>query len=86
MFKLGQEVMVKKDLVGGNRYYEPNGAGLYFSRFMERYRGKIYKITSIEIEDTYLYRLEGISDWVFSDSMFVPCYTIKGKLEEKGLI
>ena len=87
MFKVGQIVQVKKGLIGNTRYPEPNGVGLYFAFPMEEYCGNRYRIEEIEMDDTFvLYHLEGICEWVFSESMLIPVGLLMTKLEERELL
>lgn len=61
-FKVGDKVRVKENLKG-EKYY----SGLYFPNAMEKYRGKIIEIASID--DDGEYKSESTEDWVFNDSM-----------------
>ena len=87
MFKVGQTVQVKKGLIGGTRYLEPNGLELYFASPMEEYCGNRYRIEEIEIDALFvLYHLEGICEWVFSESMLIPVSPLAAKLKERELL
>lgn len=89
MFKVGQTVQVKKGLIGGTRYpAEPNGIGVHFALPMEEYCGNRYRIEEIEMDDTFvLYHLEGICEWVFSESMLIPAAgPLMTKLKERELL
>ncbi len=87
MFKVGQTVQVKKGLIGGTRYPEPNGAELYFAFQMEEYCGNRYRIEEIEIDSPLvLYHLEGICERVFSESMLIPVDSLVMKLKERELL
>ena len=77
MFKVGDFVMVREDLIGGS-YYEYNSADqdLYFAREMEKFRGNIYKVTRIVYNGPYeQYNLslgEEEREWVFNNRMLIP--------------
>lgn len=87
MFKVGQTVRVKKGLIGGTRYPEPNGSELYFAFPMEKYCGNIYRIEEIEIDGPFVfYHLEGIREWVFSESMLILASPLVTKLKERELL
>lgn len=77
-YKVGDYVMVRKDLVGGTGYNFPGSikASTYFHPLMERFRGHIYKVTEIigsVVYDGYInYRLslgDEEYEWVFNSTM-----------------
>lgn len=77
-YKVGDYVFVKKDLVGGTRYRYTDaitGEYLYFHPLMEKFRGRLYRITNIvcSFYTGYTdYRLslgEEQYEWVFNDAM-----------------
>lgn len=87
MFKVGQTVQVKKGLIGGTRFFEPNGTSLYFASQMEEYCGNRYRIEEIEIDRSLvLYHLAGIREWVFSKGMLIPVDSLMMKLKERELL
>ena len=85
-YKVGDLVMVKKDLVGGTKYNFPRSieASTYFHPLMEIFRGHIYKVTGITesvVYDGYInYRLslgDEEYDWVFNSKMLEPVNSLR---------
>lgn len=62
MFKVGDVVKVRTDLVRGSHY-----GGVYFTSDMERYRGETHEIESVTIRDNF--KLDNTSEWTFSPEM-----------------
>ena len=77
-YKVGDRVIVRKDLVGGLEYpySNPLCGKLYFASAMEKFRGKEYEIVaSLGDYGCEIYRLslgEEKSRWVFNDAMLIP--------------
>ena len=68
-YKVGDRVIVRKDLVGGLEYpySNPLCGKLYFASAMEKFRGEDYGC------ETYSLSLgEEESKWVFNDAMLIP--------------
>ena len=67
MFKVGNKVVVKEDLIIGNQYNN-----LVFAKAMEQYKGKEFVITSYyKTNNGNRYFLAEINDWTFSDDMLM---------------
>lgn len=71
-FKVGDLVMVRKDLEGRKHYND-----VYFNERMEPLRGLSFEIafrsvTETESETETTYRLKGIDSWSFNDEMLEP--------------
>lgn len=62
MFKVGDVVKVRTDLVRGSHY-----GGVYFNSDMERYRGETHEIESVTIRDNF--KLDNTHGWTFSPEM-----------------
>lgn len=84
-YKIGDLVMVKKDLVGGTIYPFPGApdAHTYFNPDMKKFRGHEYKITGI-VESWYFgyfnYTLslgKGEHKWVFNSTMLEPVSSLR---------
>lgn len=75
-YKVGDRVIVRKDLVGGLEYpySNPLCGKLYFAHTMEKFRGKEYEIIAIGYDrEVYSLSLGGESSmWVFNDAMLIP--------------
>lgn len=79
-YKVGERVIVRKDLVGGLEYpySNPLCGKLYFASAMEKFRGKVYEIITASGDydygcETYSLSLgEEESKWVFNDAMLMP--------------
>lgn len=75
-YKVGDRVIVWKDLVGGLEYpySNPSRRKLYFASAMEKFRGEEYKIVAIDyVCEVYSLSLgEEESKWVFNDAMLIP--------------
>ena len=79
-YKVGDRVIVRKDLVGGLEYpySNPLCGKLYFASAMEKFRGKLYEIITASGDYDYgceVYRLSlGKEEykWVFNDAMLIP--------------
>jgi hypothetical protein len=78
-YKVGERVIVRKDLVGGLEYpySNPLCGKLYFASAMEKFRGKVYEIITASGDydygcETYSLSLgEEESKWVFNDAMLI---------------
>jgi hypothetical protein len=77
-YKVGERVIVRKDLVGGLEYpySNPLCGKLYFASAMEKFRGEEYEIVA-SLDDygceTYSLSLgEEASVWAFNDAMLMP--------------
>lgn len=76
-YKVGDRVIVRKDLVGGLEYpySNPLCGKLYFASAMEKFRGEMYEVITVSGEYGYgceVYKLslgEEASVWVFNDAM-----------------
>lgn len=76
-YKVGDRVIVRKDLVGGLEYpySNPLCGKLYFASAMEKFRGEVYEIITASDDYGYgceVYKLslgEEASVWVFNDAM-----------------
>lgn len=82
-YKVGDRVIVRKDLVGGLEYpySNPLCGKLYFASAMEKFRGKVYEIitASDDYDETYSLSLgEEASVWVFNDAMLIPVQCLGG--------
>jgi len=67
MYKVGDKVRIKNDLVGGEDYGD-----VYFSDEMNVHAGKIYVIDHVEkTENLTCYTLDGASTWDWSEEMFI---------------
>ncbi len=62
MFKVGDKVRVRKDLIVGNRY-----DGYIFCKEAEHYKNHEYEIVSIEGDNSYF--LNTLDRFIFTDSM-----------------
>lgn len=70
-YKVGDRVIVRKDLVGGREY--PSPGGLLFACSMNKFRGKEYEIVAIRNYEDYQLSLGEEKDmWVFNDAMLMP--------------
>lgn len=83
-YKVGDRVIVRKDLVGGLEYpySNPLCGKLYFASAMEKFRGEEYEIVA-SLDDygceTYSLSLgEEESKWVFNDAMLIPVQCLGG--------
>lgn len=76
-YKVGDRVIVRKDLVGGLEYpySNPLCGKLYLASAMEKFRGKVYEIITASGDygcETYSLSLgEEESKWVFNDAMLI---------------
>lgn len=82
-YKVGDRVIVRKDLVGGLEYpySNPLCGKLYFASAMEKFRGEVYEIitASDDYDETYSLSLgEEASVWVFNDAMLMPVQCLGG--------
>ena len=67
MYKVGDKVRIKNDLVGGEDYGD-----VYFSDEMNVHAGKIYVIDHVEKTENFTcYTLDGASTWDWSEEMFI---------------
>lgn len=79
-YKVGDRVIVRKDLVGGLEYpySNPLCGKLYFASAMEKFRGKVYEIITASGDYDYgceVYKLslgEEAFVWAFNDAMLIP--------------
>jgi len=71
-FNVGDEVMVKNDLVVGETYYSPNGKSDVFTFKMEKFAGEI--ATVIEVNEVG-YRLDIDPIHTYTEEMLEPVYT-----------
>ena len=85
-YKIGDLVMVRKDLIGGTDYNFTKSieASTYFHPVMEKFRGHVYKVTGIKESvayDGYInYRLslgDEEYEWVFNSRMLVPVENLR---------
>ena len=82
-YKVGDRVIVRKDLIGGldYPYSNPLCGKLYFASAMEKFRGEVYEIitASDDYDETYSLSLgEEASVWVFNDAMLMPVQCLGG--------
>lgn len=78
MFKVGDVVKVRTDLIPGNTY------GVYFSSPMIVYRNRVARITGI-VRGEY-YRLDVDSgEWLWADEMLLPMHSAKMEVGSKVL-
>ena len=76
-YNVGDKVLVRSDLVEGNKY------GLYFNDIMESYRGQVVTIHQVDADG---YRIENDNrTWVWRDEMF-ECLVTKGDPMNEKLI
>lgn len=82
-YKVGDRVIVRKDLVGGLEYpySNPLCGKLYFASAMEKFRGEEYEIVA-SLDDygceTYSLSLgEEESKWVFNNAMLLPANSLR---------
>lgn len=89
-YKVGDRVIVRKDLIGGRCYpfsdpfYEKE---LYFAHAMEKFRGKEYEIVAIGC-DQIIYRLslgEESSMWAFNDAMLIPAGKLRSLICKRNI-
>lgn len=82
-YKVGDRVIVRKDLVGGLDY--PSPGGLYFAYSMNKFRGKEYEIVAI-CGYAYQLSLEEEEDmWVFNDAMLIPASKLRSLICKRNI-
>lgn len=78
-YKVGDRVMIRKDLVSGWYYYYENSMErLFFNKDMSKLCGKvcvITKITDSELDEYFLSIGDEEVEWYFNNAMLMP---IKG--------
>lgn len=90
-YKVGDRVIVRKDLVGGLEYpySNPLCGKLYFASAMEKFRGEEYEIVA-SLDDygceTYSLSLgEDASRWVFNDAMLIPAGRLRSLICKRNI-
>lgn len=90
-YKVGDRVIVRKDLVGGLEYpySNPLCGKLYFASAMEKFRGEEYEIVA-SLDDygceTYSLSLgEEESKWVFNDAMLMSASGVRSLICKRNI-
>jgi len=84
IFNVGEEVIIRKDLISDNRYLN----GISFVDHMEKFKGKKYKIIKkgVDVVNYFGYNLKGCNSWNFAPNMFEeyihPEIKEKNKMEQ----
>ena len=92
-YKVGDKVIVRKDLVGGLEYpyLNPLCGKLYFASAMEKFRGEVYEIITASGDYDYgceTYKLslgEEKSIWVFNDAMLMPVSELRSLICKRNI-
>ena len=88
-YKVGDRVIVRKDLVGGLEYpySNPLCGKLYFAHMMEKFRGEEYEIVAIDyVCEVYSLSLgEEESEWVFNDVMLMPAGGLRSLICKRNI-
>lgn len=88
-YKVGDKVIVRKDLVGGLEY--PYLNPLYFASAMEKFRGEVYEIITASGDydygcETYHLSLgEEASIWTFNDAMLMPVSGLRSLICKRNI-
>lgn len=87
-YKVGDRVVVRKDLIIGKRYfYEHIADKLLFNKGMSKFRGKICEV--IEITDSVLDEYHLLIDdekigWYFNNAMLLPAGSLRYLIMIRG--
>lgn len=80
-YKVGDRVIVRKDLVGGLEYPYENGiGGLLFNGRMKKLCGKtctIFKITDLVLDEYNLLIDDKKIGWYFNNAMLLPANSLR---------
>ncbi len=80
-YKLGDRVVIRKDLISGQYYYYENSGGrLYFNKDMYKLCGKvcvITKITDSELDEYFLSIDDEEVEWYFNNAMLLPANSLE---------
>lgn len=90
-YKVGDRVIVRKDLVGGLEYpySNPSRRKLYFASAMEKFRGEEYEIVA-SLDDygceTYELSLgEEAFRWLFNDAMLMSASGLRSLICKRNI-
>ena len=80
-YKVGDRVVIRKDLVGERRYHYENSMGrLFFNKDMSKLCGKvcvITKITDSELDEYFLSIGDEEIEWYFNNAILLPAGGLK---------
>jgi hypothetical protein len=80
-YKVGDRVMIRKDLVSGRYYYYENSMGsLFFSKNMSKFCGKvcvITEITDLVLDEYHLLIDDEKIGWYFNNAMLLPANSLR---------
>ena len=75
-YKVGDRVVIRKDLISERRYHYENSMGeLFFNKDMSKLCGKvciITKITDSELDEYFLSIGDEEIEWYFNNAMLLP--------------
>lgn len=86
-YKVGDKVVIRKDLIIGKRYfYEQIADKLLFNKSMSKFRGKVCEV--IEITDSVLDEYHLLIDdeeigWYFNNAMLLPADSLRYLVMER---
>lgn len=92
-YKVGDRVIVRKDLVGGLEYpySNPLCGKLYFASAMEKFRGEMYEVITVSGEydygcETYELSLgEEAFRWLFNDAMLMSASGLRNLICKRNI-
>lgn len=79
-YKVGDRVVIRKDLISGQYYYYEKMESLYFNKDMYKLCGKvcvITKITDPELDEYFLSIDDEEVEWYFNNAMLLPANSLK---------
>ena len=80
-YKVGDKVVIRKNLVGGGYYHYENSMGrLFFNSRMYKLCGKvcvITKITDSELDEYFLSIDDEEIEWYFNNAMLLPANSLE---------
>lgn len=79
-YKVGDRVVIRKNLVSGWYYYENSMGRLFFNSHMSKLCGKvcvITKITDPELDEYFLLIGNEEVEWYFNNAMLMPIKGLK---------
>lgn len=80
-YKVGDRVVIRKDLIAGGRYfYEDTMNKLFFNEEMSKLCGKICVVTRITdlVLDEYFLSIDGEkTSWYFNNAMLLPANSLR---------
>ena len=89
-YKVGDKVVVRKDLIGGQRYhYENSTERLYFNKVMCKLCGKVCVVARITnpVLDEYFLSIDGEEvEWYFNNAMLMPVKGLKHLISLREVI